>query len=210
MFRGNLFVLSGPSGVGKDAILERVLKIVPNLVKSVSYTTRPKRPGEEDGKNYFFVDEKKFKEMIENGEFLEWAVVHGYLYGTPKKMVEDYIKRGMDVILKIDVQGGVNVKKIYNEAKLIFVLPPDFNELKRRLISRETESLEDLNVRLKNAPLEISKISYYDYAVVNDNLDEAVDMVRCIIYAERHRLCKEKIEYFLNIFGGAKDERDRY
>ncbi len=210
MFRGNLFVLSGPSGVGKDAILERVLKIVPNLVKSVSYTTRPKRPSEENGKNYFFVDEKKFKEMIENGEFLEWAVVHGYLYGTPKKMVEDYIKRGMDVILKIDVQGGVNVKKIYNEAKLIFVLPPDFNELKRRLISRETESLEDLNLRLRNAPLEISKISYYDYAIVNDNLDEAVDMVRCIIYAERHRLCKEKIEYFLNIFGGAKDERDRY
>ncbi|ACI19303.1 guanylate kinase [Dictyoglomus thermophilum] len=210
MFRGNLFVLSGPSGVGKDAILERILKIVPNLVKSVSYTTRPKRPSEEDGKNYFFVDEKKFKEMIENGEFLEWAVVHGYLYGTPKKMVEDCIKRGMDVILKIDVQGGVNVKKIYNEAKLIFVLPPDFNELKRRLISRETESLEDLNLRLRNAPLEISKISYYDYAVVNDNLDEAVDMVRCIIYAERHRLCKEKIEYFLNIFGGAKDERDRY
>lgn len=210
MFRGNLFVLSGPSGVGKDAILERILKIVPNLVKSVSYTTRPKRPSEEDGKNYFFVDEKKFKEMIENGEFLEWAVVHGYLYGTPKKMVEDYIKRGMDVILKIDVQGGVNVKKIYNEAKLIFVLPPDFNELKRRLISRETESLEDLNLRLRNAPLEISKISYYDYAIVNDNLDEAVDMVRCIIYAERHRLCKEKIEYFLNIFGGARDERDRY
>ncbi|MCX7719925.1 MAG: guanylate kinase [Dictyoglomus thermophilum] len=210
MFRGNLFVLSGPSGVGKDAILERILKIVPNLVKSVSYTTRPKRPSEENGKNYFFVDEKKFKEMIENGEFLEWAVVHGYLYGTPKKMVEDYIKRGMDVILKIDVQGGVNVKKIYNEAKLIFVLPPDFNELKRRLISRETESLEDLNLRLRNAPLEISKISYYDYAIVNDNLDEAVDMVRCIIYAERHRLCKEKIEYFLNIFGGAKDERDRY
>jgi|GEM_PF-3843641 len=91
-----------------------------------------------------------------------------------------------------------------------FVLPPDFNELKRRLISRETESLEDLNLRLRNAPLEISKISYYDYAIVNDNLDEAVDMVRCIIYAERHRLCKEKIEYFLNIFGGAKDERDRY
>ncbi len=210
MFRGNLFVLSGPSGVGKDAILERILKIVPNLVKSVSYTTRPKRPSEENGKNYFFVDEKKFKEMIENGEFLEWAVVHGYLYGTPKKMVEDYIKRGMDVILKIDVQGGVNVKKIYNEAKLIFVLPPDFNELKRRLISRETESLEYLNLRLRNAPLEISKISYYDYAIVNDNLDEAVDMVRCIIYAERHRLCKEKIEYFLNIFGGAKDERDRY
>jgi len=122
MFRGNLFVLSGPSGVGKDAILERILKIVPNLVKSVSYTTRPKRPSEENGKNYFFVDEKKFKEMIENGEFLEWAVVHGYLYGTPKKMVEDYIKRGMDVILKIDVQGGVNVKKIYNEAKLIFCI----------------------------------------------------------------------------------------
>ena len=210
MFRGNLFVLSGPSGVGKDAILERVLKIVPNLVKSISYTTRPKRPGEEDGKNYFFVDEKKFKEMVENGEFLEWAVVHGHLYGTPKRMVEDYIKRGVDVILKIDVQGGVNVKNIYNEAKLIFVLPPDFNELKRRLISRETESLEDLNVRLRNAPLEISKISYYDYAIVNDNLDEAVDMVRCIIYAERHRLCKEKVEYFLNIFGGAKDERDRY
>lgn len=196
MFRGNLFVLSGPSGVGKDAILERILKIVPNLVKSISYTTRPKRPGEEDGKNYFFVNEEKFREMIDKEEFLEWAVVHGYLYGTPKKMVEDYISKGIDVILKIDVQGGINVKRIFSDAKLIFVLPPDFNELKRRLINRETEDLQDLNIRLKNAPLEISKISYYDYAVVNDNLDEAVDVVRCIIYAERHRLCKEKVEHF--------------
>ncbi len=210
MFRGNLFVLSGPSGVGKDAILERVLKIVPNLVKSISYTTRPKRPGEEDGKNYFFVNEERFKEMIDKEEFLEWAVVHGYLYGTPKKMVENYISKGVDVILKIDVQGGVNVKRIFSDAKLIFVLPPDFNELKRRLINRETEDLQDLNIRLKNAPLEISKISYYDYAVVNDNLDEAVDVVRCIIYAERHRLCKEKVEHFLKIFGGVKDEGSKY
>lgn len=206
MFKGNLFVLSGPSGVGKDAILERVLKIVPNLVKSVSYTTRPKRLGEEEGKSYFFVEEKKFREMIEKGDFLEWAVVHGYLYGTPKKMVEDYIKQGFDVILKIDVQGGINVKKMYNDAKLIFVLPPDLNELKRRLMNRETENLENLNIRLKNAPLEISKIYYYDYAVINKNLDEAVELVKCIIFAERQRLCKEKIEYFLRTFGGEKDE----
>lgn len=205
MFKGNLFVLSGPSGVGKDAILERILKIVPNLIKSVSYTTRPKRLGEEDGKSYFFIDEDKFKEMIEREEFLEWAMVHGYFYGTPKKMVEDTINKGFDIILKIDVQGGVNVKKVYNEAKLIFVLPPSFGELKRRLISRDTESLQDLNIRLKNAPLEISKICYYDYAVVNENLDEAVEIVKCIIFAERHKLCKEKVEYFLKMFGGEKN-----
>jgi guanylate kinase len=207
IFKGNLFVLSGPSGVGKDAILERLLELVPNLVKSVSFTTRPKRLGEVEGKSYYFTDENTFKEMVEKGEFLEWAVVHGYLYGTPKRIIEELVNKGIDVILKIDVQGGINVKKIYDKAILIFILPPNFEELKRRLISRETEDLRDLEIRLKNAPLEISKISYYDYAVINDNLEDAVDRVKSIIIAERHKLCREKVEYFLKIFGGEFNER---
>ncbi|HOJ92199.1 MAG TPA: guanylate kinase [Dictyoglomaceae bacterium] len=209
-FRGNLIVLSGPSGVGKDAILEGILKIVPRLVKSVSFTTRPKRPGEKEGKSYFFTDEETFKEMIKQGKFLEWACVHGYLYGTPKKFVEERLAAGYDVILKIDVQGGVNVKKICEDAKLIFILPPSFNELKRRLMDRNTESEKDLATRLKDVPLEISRISYYDYAVINENLNEAVDLVRCIILAERHRLYKEKVEYYIKNLGGEVDERNDY
>ncbi|PMQ02145.1 MAG: guanylate kinase [Dictyoglomus sp. NZ13-RE01] len=201
---GLLFVLSGPSGVGKDAVLDKLLNKIPNLVKSISVTTRPMRVGERNGENYFFVDEKTFKEMVEKGEFLEWAQVHSYFYGTPKKFVEENIRQGRDVILKIDVQGGLNVKNLYKSAILIFLLPPSLDELRRRLVGRETEKSSDLEIRWKNVPLEISKIFYYDYLVVNDNIDEAVENVKAIILAERCRLTKEKAEYWLKKLGGCE------
>ncbi len=203
---GNLFVLSGPSGVGKDAILERLLRGVPNLVKSISVTTRPRRTGEEDGKDYFFVDEETFKKMIERNEFLEWAIVHSYFYGTPKNFVEKNLKEGIDVLLKIDVQGGLSIKKIIKNAILIFIIPPSLEELKKRLLKRDSEGKEDFNIRWKNVPLEISKIFYYDYLVVNSDIDSAVEEVKAIIFAERCRLTKEKAEYWINKLGGKIDE----
>ncbi|MGB9856958.1 MAG: guanylate kinase [Dictyoglomaceae bacterium] len=203
---GILFVLSGPSGVGKDAILDRLLDKVPNLVKSVSVTTRPMRVGEKDGENYFFVDEKTFKEMIEKNEFLEWARVHSYLYGTPRNFVEKSLREGKDVLLKIDVQGGLNIKKIFNNAVLIFVVPPSLEELRKRLINRETEKKEDFEIRWKNVPLEISKIFYYDYVIVNSEINDAVEKVKAIILAERCKLTKEKAEYWIKRLGGIEDE----
>lgn len=203
---GILFVLSGPSGVGKDAILERLLKEVPNLVKSVSVTTRPIRLGEKNGKDYFFVDENTFKNMIEKDEFLEWARVHSYFYGTPKKFVQENLKEGIDVLLKIDVQGGLNIKKIFKDAVLIFIVPPSLEELKKRLLKRETERKEDFDIRWKNVPLEISKIFYYDYLVVNSNINSAVEEVKAIIIAERLRLTKEKAEYWIKKLGGKENE----
>lgn len=197
---GNLFVLSGPSGVGKDAILEKLLKKVPRLVKSISVTTRPIRAREENRKDYFFVDEDTFKNMIERNEFLEWAIVHSYFYGTPKNFVEKKLKEGTDVLLKIDVQGGLNIKRIIQNAVLIFVVPPSLGELKKRLLKRESERKEDFDIRWKNVPLEISKIFYYDYLVVNSKIDFAVEEVKAIILAERCRLTKEKAEYWVNKF----------
>ncbi len=203
---GNLFVLSGPSGVGKDAILEKLLRKVPSLVKSISVTTRPIRAGEENRKDYFFVDEDTFKNMIERNEFLEWAIVHSYFYGTPKNFVEKNLKKGIDVLLKIDVQGGLKIKRIIKNAVLIFIVPPSLDELKKRLLERESERKEDFDIRWKNVPLEISKIFYYDYLVVNSKIDFAVEEVKAIILAERCRLTKEKAEYWINKLGGKIDE----
>ncbi|MEN2984787.1 MAG: guanylate kinase [Dictyoglomaceae bacterium] len=203
---GILFVLSGPSGVGKDAILERLLKEVPNLVKSISVTTRPMRIGEKNGEDYFFVDEEAFKSMVERKEFLEWAKVHSYLYGTPREFVEKNLNEGKDVLLKIDVQGGLNIKKNFKKAVLIFIVPPSLKELKNRLLKRETEKIEDLDIRWKNVPLEISKIFYYDYLVVNSDINSAVEEVKAIITAERCRLTKEKAEYWIKKLGGEEDE----
>ncbi|MCX7846113.1 MAG: guanylate kinase [Dictyoglomaceae bacterium] len=203
---GILFVLSGPSGVGKDAILEGLLKEVPNLVKSISVTTRPMRVGEKNGEDYFFVKEDTFKNMIEKNEFLEWAKVHSYFYGTPKKFVEKNLEEGRDVLLKIDVQGGLSIKKIFKKAVLIFIVPPSLEELKKRLLKRETEQKEDFNIRWKNVPLEISKIFYYDYLVVNSDINSAIEEVKAIIIAERCRLTKKKAEYWIKKLGGKEDE----
>jgi guanylate kinase len=207
---GLLFVLSGPSGVGKDAILERLIGKIPNLVKSISVTTRPMRKDEKNGENYFFVDENKFNEMINRDEFLEWARVHSYLYGTPKSFVEENLKKGIDVLLKIDVQGGLKIKKIFPSAILIFIVPPSLEELKKRLLYRDTERINEFEIRWRNVPIEISKIFYYDYIVVNSDIEDAVEKVKAIILAERCKLNREKAEYWINKLGGIRDERYNY
>ena len=184
---GQLFVLSGPSGVGKSSLRENVRKKLPQLAYSISHTTRPPRHGEREGRDYHFVSEETFITMRETGAFLEWAFVHGNYYGTSADQLEEQRRQSMDVLLEIDVQGARQVKMRFPHACFIFVLPPDRETLKERLLKRGTEEGEDLETRLENAMGELLEASWYDYLVVNDNLDEAVEALKTIISAAHYQ-----------------------
>ena len=185
--KGKLFVLSGPSGVGKGTICKKLLENI-DLEISVSATTRKPREGEIEGVSYFFVNHDRFEDMIQKGEFLEHAEVFGNYYGTPKQKVLDKLAWGKDVLLEIDVQGAMQVKANYPESITIFVCPPSLITLKHRLAGRGTESEESLNQRIAKALTEIEMLKNYDYYIVNDELDDAVKNVKSIIYAEHHRI----------------------
>ena len=188
MSKGFLLIISGPAGTGKGTVCKELLNRNNDIVFSVSATTRSPRVGEEEGKNYFFIDQGKFETMIEENEFLEHAYVHTNYYGTPKKFVLDQISKGEIVLLEIDVQGALQVKKNYSEAVFIFLLPPTMEELKNRIVKRGTESEEDINRRFENAFKELDFVGNYDYFVVNDVVDEAVASIEAIIKAERLRV----------------------
>ncbi len=185
-----LLVVSGPSGVGKGTVIERLLERQPEVVKSVSCTTREARPGEEDGRDYRFVTAAEFARMVEAGEFLEYARVHEELwYGTPRKAVEEALASGTDITLEIDFQGARSVReKLGRRAALVFVAPPSWGELKRRLAGRSTESEDATEKRLASARREFRHIGMFEYVVVNDDLDAAVDELEGVLTAERCRL----------------------
>jgi len=185
--KGLLIVISAPSGTGKTTLSHMLLREFPNMEFSVSYTTRKPRSGEINGRDYWFVDRETFEKMIEEGDFLEWAEVYGHLYGTSKSQVIKALSEGKDVLLDIDTQGALNVKKNFPEAVLIFILPPSLRELKRRLESRGTDDEETIKKRLKIAREEIRRAPLYDYVVVNDVLEIAFDNLRSIIKAEKCR-----------------------
>ena len=185
--KGRLYVISGPSGTGKGTVCGELLKEIGNEF-SVSMTTREPREGEVHGKDYYFVTREVFLESVEAGNFLEYATVFDNLYGTPKDMVMNRLERGRNVILDIDVQGGLQVKKAMPEAVLIFILPPSLEELRRRLEGRGTESAEKIEKRLGQALNEIKLIGEYDYFIVNENIDEAVALAKSIMAAEAARV----------------------
>lgn len=177
--------MSAPSGAGKSTLCRMLLKSLSGLKLSVSYTTRPRRKGEKNDIHYTFIDEKKFKRMINKGEFAEWAVVHGNLYGTSLKRLKELNMKGYDIILDIDIRGAMQIKKSYENAVYIFVLPPSMNVLKRRLQTRNTDSAETIAKRLENAKTEIAYYRDYDYVVKNDNLEKAYREFESIVLASR-------------------------
>jgi len=190
--RGRLIVLSGPSGVGKDTLLRRLVAVCPGIERCVTFTTRDPRPGEVAGVDYNFVSEQEFRRMIEADDFLEHAQVHLDLYGSPKSACDAIRERGSDALLKIDVQGGLQVKRKAPDAIMIFVVPPSFEELERRLRARYTDSEQAIRKRLQDARNEIAQIPRYDYLVVNDEVDPAAERLRCIVLAERARIGNRK------------------
>ena len=187
MSRGTLFVISAPSGTGKTTILKKVMSSVAGLSFSISHTTRAPRAGEVDGVDYHFVNRDRFVEMRDGGAFLEWAEVHGNFYGTSRAAVDAGLADGIDIVLDIDVQGCGQVRKAAPDAVSLFVVPPSWEELERRLTGRGTDSEETIRLRLANARKEMADVVHYDYVVVNDELESAVATMCAIIYAERSR-----------------------
>ena len=190
--RGILFVVSSPSGGGKGTLIQHVLKQVPNLSYSVSFTTRAPRNGETNGREYFFVTPERFREMEAAGEFLEWAHVHSKLYGTSRRQVVREISEGRDIILELDVQGAASMRALMADSVSIFILPPSFEVLKQRLEARGTDSPEELDLRLRNAPRELKDYSAFQYVILNDDLDRAANQMTAIVHAERARLTRQE------------------
>ena len=186
--RGLLLVVSGPSGAGKGTICNALVGSHPEIFLSVSATTRKPREGEIEGKSYYFMQEEQFKEKVANGGFIEWACFCGNYYGTPKDKVEQLLEEGKDVILEIEVQGAMKVRSEYPEAVFIFVLPPSMHELRNRIVGRGTETEEVINERLKTAAWEFSHIAKYNYILLNDNIESAVERFSAIICAEKARV----------------------
>ena len=184
-----LVVLSGPSGAGKDALLSRMRQLGKPYRYTVTATTRPQRPTERDGVDYIFVTEESFRRMIGRDELLEWAEVYGNLYGVPRDQVAEALRSGRDVIIKADVQGAATIRKLAPGAVLIFIAPPDMEELARRLGQRMTENPEALWLRLSTAEREMQESSGFDHVVVNhqDRLDDAVEEIEAILATERRR-----------------------
>ena len=202
--RGLLFVVSAPSGTGKTTVVERLVQIVPDLALSRSYTSRPARAGEVDGVDYNFITRSRFEEMVAAGEFLEYADVFGNLYGTCGSDAERHLTKGMDLVLVIDVQGARQVRRRCPDTVGVFVMPPDFATLERRLRGRSKDPEAAIQRRLQTARDEVAAFTEYEYVIVNDALDACVDRLRAIVLAERARLrstraAAEKIvETFVN------------
>lgn len=192
---GLLIVISGPSGAGKGTLCSLIKKEFPNVYYSISATTRSPRQGEVDGTDYLFINKEKFFKLKEENGLLEWAEVYGNYYGTPRALVEKNIEEGTDVILEIDIQGALQVKKQFPEGVFIFIVPPSIGELKRRIENRGQNSPEDIQNRLKSVHRELSYVSEYDYVVVNDKIETAIAKLKSIITAEKCRPQRRQIDF---------------
>ncbi len=208
MNKGTIYIVSSPSGCGKTTIIRNFLKRHKNFYFSISHTTRPKRQKEKNGKDYFFVSKEEFENMIQNNKFLEWAVVHNEYYGTSKEMVLNKIERGIDVILDIDVQGAQKIKKNPDlkgyDIVTIFIFPPSYKELRKRILKRGEDTEESIKIRLKNAYIELKNYNLYDYIIVNEILNKAIYDFETIINANSLKRKKQesKLKKILNSWEG--------
>ncbi|WP_291272785.1 guanylate kinase [Geothrix sp.] len=182
---GNVFVVSAPSGAGKSTLAQRLVQSVPDLIFSISFTTRKPRPGEVDGRDYFFIDEDRFDAMVREGGFVEWVQVYGHRYGTGRDWLNGVLATGLDVLLDIETTGALNLRRAIPDARMIFILPPSAAALEQRLRSRGKDSDEQIGIRMRHARHEMELYHAYDYLVMNDDLELAYRQFESIVYATR-------------------------
>ena len=197
--KGNLIVISGPSGAGKGTIIKELMKNNKDIWLSVSMTSRDIRSNDIPGETYFFVSRDEFERRINDGVFLEYALYNGNYYGTPRDKINDKLNEGMDVILEIEIQGALKVKELVPDAIFIFILPPSMDELRKRLVKRGTDSIDKILSRFQTAYQEINEVTKYNYVVINDVVDKAVDKVRAILLSERCRVDRIEEVYLNNM-----------
>ncbi len=205
--RGLLFVVSAPSGAGKTTLCKEVLAVVPNLTHSISYTTRKPRPGEVHGREYYFVDDDAFQGMVERNEFAEWAPVYGHMYGTPRAALTETLEKGIDVLLEIDVQGAILIKKKFADAIYIYIMPPSIDALRQRLLQRGGDSPEEIQRRLQKAKDEIWSYREYFYIVRNEDMQQARKELEAIILAERIKTKRLDIGWLEENFIREREEK---
>jgi guanylate kinase len=191
-YPGNLFVVAAPSGAGKSSLVKALMELDSHVQPSVSHTTRAPRGQEKHGREYFFVSEQEFDAMVEANGFVEWAHVHNHRYGTSKKAIEDRMSQGADVILEIDFQGAVQIKRIFANAISIFILPPSWEELRSRLERRGEDSAEVIELRLKNAAVEVAQVAQFDFVIINELFDRALFDLKAIIHSQRLKFSAQR------------------
>lgn len=199
--RGNLFIVSAPSGAGKTTLCQKLTSVVPNIRHSVSYTTRAPRKGEKNDRDYTFVDKEEFQRLIEADEFLEWAEVHGNLYGSSIRRLEELRERGIDVILDIDTKGAKQVREKSSDGIFIFILPPSMDALRERLEKRMSNSPDEIELRLRRATDEIRDVKRYDYVIVNNDFAEALMELKAIVIAEGKKTRTLDTQWVTETFG---------
>lgn len=191
-YPGNLFVVAAPSGAGKSSLVKALLELDSHVQPSVSHTTRAPRGQEKHGREYFFVSESEFDAMVQAGAFVEWANVHNHRYGTSRKAIEERMTQGADVILEIDFQGAIQIKNIFANAISIFILPPSWDELRSRLERRGEDSPEVIELRLKNAAIEVAQVQQFDFVIINELFDRALFDLKAIVHSQRLKFLAQR------------------
>ena len=189
---GNLFVVAAPSGAGKSSLVKALLELDSHLAVSVSHTTRAPRGQEQDGREYWFVDEAEFQAMIDRGEFFEWAQVHGKLYGTSRRAIQDRLEHGEDVVLEIDWQGALQIKRLFEHTVLIFILPPSWDELRQRLLRRGEDKVETIEQRMANARVEVAHARDFDFVIINSLFETALFDLKTVVHSQRLKYAAQR------------------